>query len=492
MKEMNNSGAWLLEIPAYEGGIFSDALYNIGYGKNIQKDSEISRMQIVRQTSAEQFLSYTEKLVRAGYEKIFENQIGENHYAQFLAPEGTVYAYHIGAFSEARVIYDKVSTPIDAFAYGETGESRNTTAVYQYAMMYDPLGFGPGDACDGKYTNNGMFYVYRLADNGIVLVDGGWIPQATEHATQALVEFLYEISQTPEEEKLRVAAVIITHPHGDHKQFVEMLIRHHSERINIERFIYNIASYDLIAGCNDSFPAFGALVQEKYPDAMFLKPHTGQKFTLSDMQFEVIYTHEDMVLADNACLSIGECNNTSVVWKLTVRGKTFMMLADLGTAVDYRPYRNELCRLENRILGSYRNAEGKYPQLKADVVQVAHHSANDRIYNYYHVIGARYALIPQQDFSYTEMQYAYHYYARVADQVRTAGAERLLYAGRMIHCLEVDRNGVLHLSNEPIRGADEGYEEYLKAGHPFDSEDPNHRYFGMLHSDFVRDLEKMK
>ncbi|MBR3895160.1 MAG: hypothetical protein IKJ35_08455 [Clostridia bacterium] len=466
---MNQStnGQWLLKAPAYDGGVLSEKDFNIGYGKSIQEDTQISRMQLVADTNEVEYLAYLAKLEKAGYKKIFENRVEQNQFAQFVCDDCTLYVYFVGRYAEVRVIEDRVSTPIDQFGYAlPEGEGRDTTVIYQYGMMYVPEQIEPGRFLR-KHQAAGMFYIIRLADSRLILIDGGWESQSTEKSVPEALKFLYEISGTPAGEKVKIAAVIITHPHGDHKQFTHDLIKHHSDCLDIERFCYNIASFQNIGGHNPTYPDFGALVCEKYPNALFLKPHTGQSFMLGDMKIDVMFTHEDMVTADKAVLSIREVNNTSVIMKFTIHGKKFMLLGDTGTNVQNDAYPIvESIRLETRFLGMYRDKPGSYAPLVSDMVQVAHHAINYKIGDYYHAIRARYAMIPGFDMAYEEQPSSYFY--RVIHQLITAGAEDVLMAARKTHWFEIHRDGEITLGNEPLRGADEDYLEYLETFHPFD------------------------
>ena len=458
---------WLLKAPAYEGGVLSEKDFNIGYGKSIQEDTQTSRMQLVAGTNEAEYLAYLSKLEAAGYQKIFENRIAENQFVQFVCDDCTLYVYFTGKYAEVRVIEDRVSTPIHEFGYAlPAGEGKDSTVIYQYGMMYTP-----GTTEPGRFTRihqaGGMFYIIRLADSRLILIDGGWESQCTEKSLPEALKFLYEVSGTPEGEKIKVAAVIITHPHGDHKQFVHDLIKHHSDCLDIERFCYNIASFQNIGGHNPTYPDFGALLCEKYPDALFLKPHTGQNFMLGDMKVDVMFTHEDMVTADTAVLPLREVNNTTVVMKFTINGKTFMLLGDVGTVVQNPDYVIvEDMRVEARFLGMYSAKHGYYPSLECDMVQVSHHAVNYRMGEYYYAIRARYAMLPGPDMAYEDYPGSFFY--RVMHQLITSGAEEILTGGRKTQWFEIHKDGEITMGSEPIRGADDDYLAYLETFRPFD------------------------
>lgn len=457
---------WLLKAPIYEGGVLSERDFNIGYGKSIQEDTQTSRMQLVSDTDESEYVAYLAKLAQMGYRRIFENRIAENRFAQFVCEDYTLYVYFTGRYREVRVIEDRVSTPIDCF--GDTiseGEGKDTTVIYQYGMMYDPESIQPGGQFARILRKDGMFYVIRLADSRLILIDGGWESQMTEKSLPEALDFLYEVSGTPKGEKIKVAALILTHPHGE-----QSLIRQYHDLLDVERFCYNFASFDLTEGANTAYFDYGAIFCEKYPDARFLKPHTGQSFTLGDVKIDVMFTHEDMVKADTGTLHLRDVNNTSTVLKLTVHGKTFLLLGDLGTSVKnpYRPIVEDM-RLEARFLGMYSAKHGSYPALECDIVQVPHHAIHYfRQSEFYCAIRARYAMLPMTDVEFGDYQPSF--YCHVIEQLFVTGAEHILLAGRKTQWLEIGRDGEITVGSEPLRGADDDYLEYLNRTPAFDIE----------------------
>jgi len=464
--ENKENRSWLLSVPAYDGGTYSDGSYDIGYGMDITPGTSAGKMQLVANTSVEEFCAYVAKLETAGYKRIFTNEINGNRYAQFLMEGGIVYVYYINKFSEVRVIEDHMGCPIDRFGYTiPEGEGKDSSVIYQYGMMSIP-----GAQYEGStrvHQAAGMFYIIRLADSRLVLIDGGWESQATEKSVPEALKFLYEVSGTPAGEKIKIAAVIITHPHGDHKSFTHFLIRDFGDQLDVERCCYSLQSFDNIQGHNLTYPDFGALLCERYPNALYLKPHTGQEFMLGDMKVEVMYTAEDMVLAENAKLSIKEVNNTTVVMKLTINGRSFMLLGDVGTTVENTDYRIvEDMRVESRFLSMYQDAPGSFAHLESDIVQVAHHAINYRMPDYYFAIRARYAMLPGCDMAYEEYPASFFY--RVIHHLITSGAVEVMASSRKTHWIEIARDGKITLGNEPLRGADDDYLEYIKQSHSLD------------------------
>jgi hypothetical protein len=80
--------------------------------------------------------------------------------------------------------------------------------------------------------------------------------------------------------------------------------------------------------------------------------------------------------------------------------------------------------------------------------------------DYYHAIKAQYAMLPGPDMAYEDFPWSH--WNRVTHQLITSGAVDVLMGGRKTHWIEIHPNGDLTLGNEPLRGADDDYLEYLE------------------------------
>jgi len=73
--------------------------------------------------------------------------------------------------------------------------------------MYVPGLIEPGRFLR-QHQAAGMFYIIRLADSRLILIDGGWESQSTEKSVPEALKFLYEISGTPAGEKVKIALAV--------------------------------------------------------------------------------------------------------------------------------------------------------------------------------------------------------------------------------------------------------------------------------------------
>lgn len=464
-----NKRTWLLDAPEYQGGNLSENAYNDGAGVSFFPESETGRLQVISDTNAAEFHQYLDQLLRDGYRNTFSNRIHQNLFAEFQKRESLIYAYFTPCDGTARVIVDTASMPLCDFGYSYIPTGDECSTFYQYALVYDPTGNGGGAASEKKYSNCGTFCIVKLADNSIILIDGGYDFQATPEISAGVMQFLREITGIQAPQKVRVAAIFISHGHNDHKGNILNLVDYHADELIIERAIYNFPSVEFPGGGGVPFAKFGELLLKKFPNIKFIKPHTGEKFTLADLQIEVVTTHEDRVNPTTGKSDLLDYNATSTVLKLTFGKHTLMALADWGGNWTCAIHENEMAAYrgeEARLLGMYRDEKGEYPFLKADVVQVAHHAINDWMEKIYQAVDADYAFIPQADVSYDQMSHGC--YRRVVDQLRAIGIPdpRIYFEGRNTHALTFAQDKIVH-SATPIRCFNDYYLDLLKQYQPF-------------------------
>ncbi len=460
MKEVNLSKVterddWgLAPIPAYVGGTLS-AVYATGYGVSMGEPEKGGRLQLISETSAEEFNAYLKALEDAGYVRYFYRELGENIYAQYKNGDVLVYIYYVGCEKETHVIHDLEGTSLEEFNYSYEMKDTDTVSFYQYALMFDPTGKGGYNPEKGKiYENCGLFDVMKLADNSLVLLDGGWFPQTPEKAVEECFKFLCEITGTKDGERLRIAALYFTHGHGDHIYMALRLLERYSDRIVVERLMHNLPGIY----CDPNFNVLGGILAEKYPDMKFAKLHTGEEINLGGVQFDVIYTHEDMVDSEGVS-EIREFNNTSVMLKMTANGRSFMLMGDWGGSfierdtTEYKP-------MERSLIEAFKLSDGTN-YLRSDAIQTGHHAINDWLDNFLAVVEPDVAFIPQQDISYDKL--AHRCYNNNVDQLKALGLSdnNIFFNGRYTYGITVDRNGNQTLSYRDIAGADDIYLEQI-------------------------------
>lgn len=404
--EENVRDGWLLEgIPSYEGGILSKGVYNCG--TDLSSDttgytSSDSFMQTVARTSADEFVAYSEKLSALGYKKTFESTTEENIYIQYEGGGKLIYAYYINSLSTAKIIDDRSSDAnLSQFSY--TCDYNGSTKIYQFGLY---------QAGNTHTTMDcGMIYIIKQSDNSLFVIDGGHQFQATDAATDELMSFMHEITETAEDERITISAWFITHAHADHLMLAAKLLHRYHDEIDLERVMFNFPSFQTVKSGYRAFPTtwFKHIVTTYYDNAVFMKPHTGMNFNLGDLQIEVMYTHEDAVTASRpSSCSVTNFNSTSTVLKITINQSAFMLLGDTDTEA------------EAIITSMYRSPD----TFKSDIVQVSHHAFN-YLRTLYNWIAPELALVPNSRSNATSSTNL----PKLADVIKFTGEENVYYEG---------------------------------------------------------------
>ncbi|MBO5273596.1 MAG: hypothetical protein J6I45_03170 [Clostridia bacterium] len=362
-------------IPVYDGGVIAPMLYNAG--PMIADDragvtDEDCLMQLVSQTNEAEFKAYLAKLDSAGFKVIFENHTDAADAAQLKKDGLLLYVLYTKLTGEVRIFEDRASSELRSYGYSCEGDG---VEVYQFGLYYDPQ-----NRDTDKTMNCGMLYIIRLADNSLIMIDGAHRYQCTAAMIETLYAFLRRITGTVEGEKIRIAGWYITHAHSDHMAAGVRLLRAYPGVFKIERVMFNFLSYSVKRQEPDIY-ILKETLREFCPDVKMLKMHAGQRFSLGNAEFEVLYTHEDAVKPECADrFPLADYNCTSTILKMAAGGMSVMWLGDTN--------------LETEALTIHTIPREMW---KADVVQVAHHCFNF-LSTLYEWIDADYALMPNSYF----------------------------------------------------------------------------------------------
>ncbi len=269
-----------------------------------------------------------------------------------------------------------------------------------------------GKLTDSKLTvvqihqdNVGFCYVYTLEDGTFVVLDGGGGSYTTEDATNlynVLTELHTEIhgSAPTASNPIVIAAWYISHGHGDHYPMMQYFINTYCNQrktfmgipygdyISVARVnavIGNFASNDEIynsmdpnqtlpnkIGTDNWYKTNGVAIP-------YYKVHTGQQFFIGNLEFEVIYTHEDI-----HPWGMIYFNNTSTVIRLTVHNTD-----GKGNIIEGSTSISNMALGDLQARGSMvmRATWGDY--LKSDIVLSAHHGGNGIEGECYELINAQ-------------------------------------------------------------------------------------------------------
>lgn len=320
-----SAGKWKLNMPAYDGGVICETVYDTGSG--LLSDSEGAtesngKMQLVSATKVAEYETYCEKLTENGFEKVYENELYGVSCDAFRKDGKFYYAYYSKELSEARIIEDTCTRNFEDFGY--TASEGESVTVYQfdhrYAQSYKE---------DEVLSTNGMMYIIRLADNSLVVIDGGSIRQSSDENIEKCFALMRKITGTPEGEKVRIALWYGTHGHSDHVTFFYKLLGFYHSEIDLERVMFNYPSLSNIEH-DARIDMYRDRLAKLYPSVKYLAPHTGMSFNIANLRFDVLYTHEDAVSALTGKTPIKNANDGSTVCRLTAAGKSFLVFGDLN------------------------------------------------------------------------------------------------------------------------------------------------------------------
>lgn len=369
--------------PLYTGGTLSGT-NDAAYGQTLYYYTE---------TTAAEYETYCKTLEAAGYGKHLSNSSAGNLYATYVKGDTVVHAYYTDYEKAVRLVTGSIS---------QTGLTQNdvTTdpkvtdfSVIQMNLTYATAGSG------------GMGYVITLEDGRFVIVDGG-----NEVAEDA--ERLYKLLQKYNKriDGIKIAGWILTHEHDDHYGLFKSFVTQYGGDVEIQNFYASIPSVSYRATSNNpsdfmwtQFDVLSALAGG-IPVTVL---HTGQKFMISNAEFEILYTTEDLYPKQLTAF-----NDASTVFRVCANGKSVLFLGDAAGDTS-----NVLC-----------NMYGAY--LKSDVVQVAHHGWNGATTEVYQNVDPEIAMWPnsQSEYNGCLSKTGNSFYQTDKDLVAAVGEENVYIA----------------------------------------------------------------
>ena len=377
---------WLLEgVPRYKGGTLSSDTYIAGQGyATEQLLANENLMQAVSDTNDAEFSAYLAKLEKAGFTKEFYREADSNLFASYISGTVRVYAYYMSRIGEARIVKEKanVSVSLEDFGYSYEKKEGEASVIYQFALPMNDNTHAKPD-----YKDNGMLYIVKLADNSVIIIDGGAYAQFPNERRNALLNMLRDITETEEGEQIKIAAWFVTHPHADHFVGFKRFVEKYSSQLELQRVFWGFPSLNSpnkdFTEKPEYYHGINGMINDYFEDdsPMFMRLHTGQLFNLADASIEVLYTHEDGVDATTGESYITDINDASTVIRITIDGESFVVLGDL----------NKKSGAKNLI------ANWSEEHLKSDCVQIAHHGMNP-IQNLYSVLRAEVLFVPQSQY----------------------------------------------------------------------------------------------
>jgi beta-lactamase superfamily II metal-dependent hydrolase len=192
---------------------------------------------------------------------------------------------------------------------------------------------------------NGMFLVYKLSDGRLLVYDGG-----NGSVKNFMLEALQEIAGT---KKVKVAAWVMTHDHGDH---YGALIEYYYANAATIKDVLEVEGFWMNPMNSEGYGVQNHL-KTAFPNAKMRRLTYGEEINLDKIKINVICTPE-VIPPD----SRNDVNTNSLVMMLTIGGKKILMTGDAN-----EPAWEFMIKQQSK---------GSKYSLKCDYLQVPHHGVH--------------------------------------------------------------------------------------------------------------------
>ncbi len=322
-------------------------------------------------------------------------------FVEYLAETLALYQKSRSVFSDSLLQRTLQARTLELRAAAKDLKSGLAQAMPGVATLHQLPTMTDNSTYAGEQAQN-MAYIMQTAEGKIIVIDGG------RRGNEALYLLSYLRNLTGKAVP-HVDAWIHTHAHSDHVYAYLDIAQKYPNSITLDRLYCNYPSVSEInTYCADNNPAsMNSAIQAVYDATKLLKNdeggpveivelnsrHTGKcnsSFDIDEVHFDVLLTFDDMIAATKTMTGTYTCtmdthntnydkktlaaiisntsNNTTMVCRATVGGKTILFLGDAAAG----------CSI---VLESYQKANKsdstKYFSLKSDVVQMAHHGGRN-------------------------------------------------------------------------------------------------------------------
>ena len=312
-------------------------------------------MKLYRNADKTEYEKWISELENDGYTVLQKTELNKNLYTCLMG-EVQINAFFTPCDSILRVaVTENKRTPCFT---PTTCEGNAETAFY-------------GFESDQALIDCGMCLLVQCPDNSFFVVDSGHYMQFNDN--DRIYKFMRE--RTPEGQKVVVNGWLLTHAHSDHiSKFMDYL-RYNCYDTVIEGVYSNLIPDTYYAHTEWtreevmlSKKLFKMLAETKIPT---YKIHTGQRFYIRNLMFDVLGTHEDIYPN-----KVEDYNDSSCMVMLTAEGSKVFIPGDASVKASVE--------LEKRYAET----------LKCDVVQIAHHGHRGLSVKAYEYLNADVAVFP--------------------------------------------------------------------------------------------------
>ena len=342
---------WHTDIPTYPGLYLgmTDCCYN--------------NVEYVYESDLQTFEDYLVVLEALDYQKVFENNICDNRFYRFTRNGMFLSVSYSPTEKRTRILSGSLENNKFFDALGSYCSTEKIAPVSMTQMMLDYDG--------GSF---GMCYIITLEDGSFVIFDGGHVrvvngyPKTYDYVR--LYTLLQEMNKRPDG-VIVISAWFMTHEHSDHFNVFYWFCKEYGHKVTIRA--YGSCSCSDAVAFNAKNPEYhttsGRLAEASAFAGGFklVTLQTGDKFTLGGVDFEILYTVDDL-FPDR----LHYFNDSSFVCKMTYGGQGTLWLGDICSAP------SEM--LTKRYTKEY---------LKCDFVNMAHHGLNGARWELYDAVDAK-------------------------------------------------------------------------------------------------------
>jgi len=317
-------------------------------------------------TSKQEYDDYLTSLEEAGFQLYDSNTIRDNYFSTYIGRSLVIQVYYTAHDKVTRIVADPKTALYlrkNDMAYKKTCD----TTLYQMELDY-------------RNIDCGMCYIIQCADGSFFIIDSAHMFSINDH--HRLYDLLRRL--TPKGQKIVISGWFFSHAHQDHIAMFMNFLTAGFENYQIERLYYNFPSLNVLGSDKwkesdkVTMREFDQLI-EKHKEIPIVKLHTGQRFFVRNLEFQVLATHEDIYPGSLSCY-----NDCSTILLMTVDGCRTLFLGDSNYT-------------ESTILVS---RYGSY--LKSDIIQVAHHGYNAANVGIYFCADAKVSLYATTQKKYEE------------------------------------------------------------------------------------------
>lgn len=321
-------------------------------------------MVLIQNTTKEYYDKYISALEDEDYICYDKYSLRDNYFATFHKGSLLVQIYFTAHDNTVHLIADPNTSLLTSRQASPILEQCDTT-LYQLELDY-------------RKIDCGMCYVTQCADYSFFIIDSAHMDSPMDH------ERLYKLLKhlTPKEQPIVISGWFFSHAHQDHIYMFMKFLESNFTNYKIECLYYNFPSLS-IPGSQTwkeadkvTMREFNTLI-EQHKEIPVVKLHTGQRFSVRNLDFNVLSTHEDLYPAPLTCF-----NDSSTILLMSVKGTRTLFLGD-GNVGE--------CTI---LVSRYGSA------IAADIVQVAHHGYNGSNVGIYYCANAKTALYPAPLYKY--------------------------------------------------------------------------------------------